>query len=157
MAGKSKIEKYSLEARVSALAFNDGKNTREIAEILTDELAGKDTISQSAVSNYVKPLREESRAETRQTINQHIKEKLDSDLESVEEVQLFLLNEMRDTDSNPSVTLRADLGVKAIRVIDTKMRWGLGDARGSRDGIDPVDLEEFKNEVEDLKKEAEDG
>ena len=156
MAGKSKIEKYGLEGRVSVLAFDEHKNTREIADILTEELAGKDTISQSAVSNWLKPIREENKAQAHDTINKHIKEKLDTDLESVEEIQLFLMNEMRDQDAH-TVMQRADLGVKALRVIDTKLRWGLGGGQGSGDRIDPVNLDDFKNEVEDLKKEVENG
>ena len=152
MAGKSKIEKYGLEARTAALAFDEHRNTREIADILTAELDGRDTISQSAVSSWLKPIREQNRDQAHDTINKHIKEKLDSDLESVEEIQLFLMNEMRDEESH-TVMQRADLGVKALRVIDTKLRWGLG-GEGSGDRIDPVDLDAFKNEVEGLRQDS---
>ena len=47
----AKIEKYRLESRVREL-HNERKTTMEIAKIVTEELNGKGSISQTAVSRW---------------------------------------------------------------------------------------------------------
>lgn len=52
MPAEQKIIRYGLQER--ALALREQYTHREIADILTKELAGKDTISQPAVSRFLK-------------------------------------------------------------------------------------------------------
>jgi len=146
MAQKSKIVRYGLEARCAAMAFGEKPATvEEIAAALTEELKGADTISKSAVAAYLKPLRSQVREDTRDRITQHIKDQLDSDLECVEEVQLFLMNVMRDKNRKPA--LRVDAGVKAVKVIDVKLARALGEAPTGEDSFDPVDLSKYQAET----------
>ena len=152
MAGKSKIEKHGLEGRVEALHFREGKGIEEIATILTAELAGQDTIGKSSVGRYLKVRREEVKDQIKDGLNKHAKEHLESDLECIEEIQLFLMNEMRNgiTEENPnghSIKDRAEFAIKAARVIDMKLARSLGtDPAAGGGAYDPVDLDEFKEE-----------
>jgi len=165
MPGKSKIEKYGFEARVEALAFNQGKTVEEIAEILTAALKGQDVITKSSVARYLQPRRDQLRGEIQERLNQHAKEKLETDLECIEEIQLFLMNEMRNeyredmidgkkVVSGHSVKDRSEYAIKAARVIDMKLARSLGDPHGGGSGLDPVDLDKFRSEADELKAEA---
>ena len=162
MPGKSKIEKYNLEARCETLAFDMGKSVDEIAEILTKDLAGRDTITKSSVARYLQPRRNQLRDDIQERLNEHAREKLETDLECIEEIQLFLMNEMRNvyTEEDGKVTGhsvkdRAEYGLKAARVIDMKLARSLGDPTGGGgSGFDPVDLKEFRNDLDQVTKEA---
>ncbi len=124
MAAQSKIEKYALHARIAAL-MNDGKNDTDIAAILTEELSGRDTISQPTVSRYTKSLREEVRSTTRHKITEHLKECVETDLQILDEVQGFHVTEFRDKGN--TVLSRSDNGLKAVRVIEIKLKHALSD------------------------------
>jgi len=167
MPGKSKIEKYNLEARCETLAFDMGKSVDEIAEILTKDLAGRDTITKSSVARWLQPRRDKIRDQIQTRLNEHAQEKLDTDLECIEEIQLFFIRGMRNgipapcEDSeeqkyfNLDIKERAEMGMKAARVIDMKLARSLGDPTGGGgSGLDPVDLEEFRNDLDQVKKEA---
>ena len=154
MPGKSKIEKYKLEARCENLAFDLGKTVDEIAEILTSDLAGRDTITKSSVARYLQPRRDQIRDQIQTRLNEHAQEKLETDLECIEEIQLFLINEMRNQEAH-SVKDRSEYGMKAARVIDMKLARSLGDPTGGGgSGFDPVDLDEFRNDLDRVKEQA---
>ena len=148
----TKIEKHKLEARVIAL-FNDGKSTHEIATVLNTELNGEDTISQSTVARFVKTIREDTRDATRQFIHDHIKKNVESDLETLDEIESYFVQIFRNKEKNPEYNykIRADFGLKALRVIETKLRYALTDPAGGKDSHHPVDLDQFKNDLEDIK------
>jgi len=162
MAKPSKIEKYRLEQRCIAL-FRSARTTGDIAEILTAQLAEMeidDTISQPTVSRWLKPYRDESKEETSQIITEHIKEQVKNDLAVVDEVEAWHLAQFRTPDPLPenpdhvnALTLRerSEIGMKVIRIIETKLRFALGGAGGDSRSVSPVDLEQFRCEVEELR------
>lgn len=163
MPGKSKIEKYNLEARCETLAFDMGKSVDEIAEILTAELGDRDTITKSSVARWLQPRRDKIRDQIQTRLNEHAQEKLETDLECIEEIQLFFIRGMRNSIPAPTegecfnldIKERAEMGMKAARVIDMKLARSLGDPTGGAgSGLDPVDLEEFRNDLDQVKKEA---
>lgn len=53
MSAIAKIERYRLESRAIGL-HNEGKTTGAIAKILTEELQGKDSISQTSVAAWLR-------------------------------------------------------------------------------------------------------
>ena len=61
MSAISKIERYRLGNRVIKLD-GKGKTATQIAEILTKELKGKDSITQTAVSRWLKSFRDPSQS-----------------------------------------------------------------------------------------------
>ena len=148
MAQVNKIEKNNLQGRCLAL-FREGRTTAEIADILTQELAGIDTISQPSVSRWLKPIRDDERDETRKRIHDHIKATVESDLDILDEVEGFMVQEFR----NPANTVlqRSDFGLKALRVVETKLKYALSDPTSTQDGLHPVDLDAFRNDLEDLR------
>ena len=161
MPGKSKIEKYNLEGRCEVLAFDQGKTVDEIAAILTSELDGRDAITKSSVARYLQPRRNQLRDDIQERLNEHAKEKLETDLECLEEIQLFFIQGMRnaipaaeDKYFDLDIKERAEMGMKAARVIDMKLARSLGDPTGGSSGIDPVDLDEFRNDLDKVTKEA---
>lgn len=162
MAQLNKIEKYNLAERVLALAA-EGKTTAQIADILTAELTGTDSISQPAVSRWLKSVREERSNQTKQIVHDHIKATVPKDLEALDEVEEFMLSVFRNTKKNPEtgknesagyeLRTRADAGMKAVKIIETKLRFAgvLDDPERSGARVDPVDLEQFKNDLQELK------
>jgi len=148
----NKIEKHNLQGRCLAL-FREGRTTAEIADILTQELAGVDTISQPSVSRWLKPIRDDERDETRKRIHDHIKQTVESDLEILDEVEGFMVQEFRNPEN--SVLQRSDFGLKALRVVETKLKYALTDPTNTQDTLHPVDLESFRNDLEDLRQDRE--
>ena len=152
MAQINKIEKNNLQARCMVL-FREGRTTAEIADILTQELAGADTISQPSVARWLKPIRDDERDETRKRIHDHIKQTVESDLEILDEVEGFMVQEFRNPEN--SVLQRSDFGLKALRVVETKLKYALTDPTNTQDTLHPVDLESFRNDLEDLRQDRE--
>jgi len=148
----NKIEKNNLQGRCMDL-FREGRTTAEIADILTQELAGVDTISQPSVSRWLKPIRDDERDETRKRIHDHIKQTVESDLEILDEVEGFMVQEFRNPEN--SVLQRSDFGLKALRVVETKLKYALTDPTNTQDTLHPVDLESFRNDLEDLRQDRE--
>ena len=162
MAQIPKIEQYNLGERVLTLV-GEGKTTARIADILTTELAGTDTISQPAVSRWLKAAREERSNQTKQLVHDYIKAQVPKDLEALDEVEEFMLTVFRNSQKNPEtgedesanyeLRTRADAGMKAVKIIETKLRFAgvLDDPERSGSRVDPVDLEQFKNDLQELK------
>lgn len=180
MSAVSKIGKYNLQDRTLALAA-EGKSTDAIAKILTEELEGKDSISQTSVAAWLKKIRQERSEETRHVVREYIKNTVPKDMEALNEIEAWLLDIFRNQKSvkDPEtgkvtcsdlptkdihdLPTRSAAGMKAVKIIETKLRFaGLlenPDIPGS--GFDPVDLEGFRKDVqkdmEKLKKEGANG
>lgn len=98
MAGQDKITRYGMSQRVLELSAM-GKNTYEIAAIVTDDLQARgisDSLSQSAVSRWLKGVREERAEKTRSVVQEHIKEVVPKDLEALEEIEGWLMGIFRN-------------------------------------------------------------
>jgi uncharacterized protein (UPF0147 family) len=92
----NKIEKYELQTRVLELSV--GRNTRQVAAAITEELQAKgvsDSISQATVSRYLKEIREERAELTRTKVQEHIQEHVPADLNAIEEIEGWLLERFR--------------------------------------------------------------
>lgn len=148
MAQVNKIEKYKLQSRCLAL-FREGRTTAEIAVALTADLNGQDRISQPSVARWLKPIREEERDETQRQVREYIKKTVESDLEILDEVQAFMVEEFRNDDC--TTRERSDFGLKALRVVETKLRFALTDPNSGESAIHPVDLDEFRNDLSEIK------
>lgn len=156
----SKIEKYRLESRCLAL-FRQCRTTAEIADALTAELSAQqidDAISQPTVSRWLKPYRDEVREETTQIIGDHIKAQVKDDLAVIDEVEGWHLAQFR-SQQDPKlpehlrVSLReaSDMGMKIVKIIETKLRFALGGPADAPGSCSPVDLDAFRSEVEALR------
>jgi len=170
MAGPGKIEKYRLEERVLALAA-EGRNTYQIAARITEELDGKDTISQPTVARWLKRTRRERSEQTRALVHEHIKAAVPKDLEALEEIEGFLMAVFRNRTVDPEtgeeqplqhdLSTRVDAGMKAVRIIETKLRFSgvLEDPQGAGAGgeVHPVDLDEYRRGLAELKQEVQGG
>lgn len=172
MSAVNKIEKYNLQDRTLALAA-EGKSTDAIAKILTEELEGKDSVSQTRVAAWLKKVRQERSEETRHVVREYIKSTVPKDMEALNEIEAWLLDIFRNQESikdpetgdvtciklpagkEHDLRIRSEAGMKAVKIIETKLRFaGLlenPDIPGS--GIDPIDLEGFRKDVQkDMKK-----
>jgi hypothetical protein len=162
MAKVNKIVQHNLEDRVLVLA-GEGKSSALIAQIITAELNGADTISQPTVSRWLKTTREERSNQTKQIVHDHIKATVPEDLKALDEVEGFMLalfrNKGIDEKTGEEIKTTHDLrtqiecGMKAVKIIETKLRFAgiLDDPEKSGSRVDPVDLEQFKNDLQDLK------
>jgi hypothetical protein len=88
MPMESKIVQFSLAERTMALV-QQGKTTRDIAEILTAEAAGRYVVSRSAVQRYLKPLREKFRTKAATIIEQFVEENLPGELDRLTQMSAF--------------------------------------------------------------------
>ncbi|MBW1989414.1 MAG: hypothetical protein JRI97_07695 [Deltaproteobacteria bacterium] len=154
MAAINKIEKYGLQERVLALS-GQGLTTREIADVITQDLQGQDTISQPTVSRWLKEIRKERSEQTREVYREYTKATAPKDCEVLDEVQGKFMKWFRDV-KNLDIRTRAEMGMKALRVVELKARFaGLFDDEGKTDGgLHPVDLDEFRSEIREVKKAA---
>jgi len=165
MAAQSKIEKHKLTERTLALA-GEGRTTNEIAQVLTKELGGRDTVSQPTVARFLKGVRQERSEQTKQVVHDHIKATVPADLQALDEIEGFLLSHFRnrgiDLVTGDEATLpnslktRIDCGMKAVKIIETKLRFA-----GILDDPDETvpdipDLDEFRNDLETIKATASD-
>ena len=154
MAAQSKVTKYNLQERTLALA-GEGATTDAIADILTKELDGKDTISQSTVSRWLKAERKERSEQTRSIVHDHIKATVPKDLDALDEVLTFLMSHFRNVLPNPddaektisqshSIKERAEFGMRAVKIVETKLRFaGILEDPTTTDAS-PIDLDEYK-------------
>jgi DNA-directed RNA polymerase subunit F len=151
MARINKIERFELAPRVLALTA-EGKTTHEIARILTEEGDGAYTISQSTVARWLKDVRKERSEQTRQVVHDYIQKTVPTDLESINEVQAWLIAQFRSLahisieavsealaepiteemfkkliaifPADPlDLRTRAELGMKIVRIVDTKLKY----------------------------------
>jgi len=144
----NKIEKHKLTQRVLAL-YEQKRTTAEIADILTEELGGADTISQATVSRFLKPYREEYKEQARDKVSRHINEKIENDLAAMDEVEAFFFGLFKDKDV--CIKERGDAGLKALKVIETKLRYALIDSSTGASTCHPVDLSAFRADLDELK------
>lgn len=102
----NKIEKYEIGPRVLDLSV--GRNTREVAAAITEELQARginESISQATVSRWLRAIREARAEHTRSKVQEHIQEHVPADLNAIEEVELWLLDRFRG-----KVDLSEDIG-----------------------------------------------
>lgn len=189
MPAINKIERHGVAPRVLALS-GEGKTTHEISQILNEEAAGEYTISQPTVSRWLKGVRQERGEQTRQIVHDHLRATVPTDLESINQVQSWLIDQFRSLDVVsvervsealgkpvdeetfkalvsifPAAPLdlrtKAEIGMKIVRVVDTKLRYAgvLEDPDSIGAGSpDPVDLDDFRmDDKPDQVKEAANG
>ena len=145
---ENKIEKYNLTDRILAL-HEDRQTTARIAEIITQELDGADTISQATVARFLKPYRDEYKAQAHDKVTRHIEATIENDLQVMDEVEAFFYGIFKDADINTKE--RGEAGLKAIKVVETKLRYALIDNETGSGRCDPVDLSQFRSDLEDIK------
>jgi len=189
MPAINKIERYGVAPRVLALS-GEGKTTHEISQILNEEAAGEYTISQPTVSRWLKDVRQDRSNQTRQIVHDYLKATVPTDLESINQVQAWLMDQFRSLDIISPETVsealgktideetfktlvsifpaepldlrtKAEIGMKIVRVVDTKLRYAgvLEDPDSAGAGsADPVDLDDFRMDAKpDQVKEAANG
>ena len=151
MARINKIDRFDLAPRVLALTA-EGKTTHEIARILTDEAGGEYSMSQSTVARWLKDVRKERSEQTRQVVHDYIQKTVPTDLESINEVQAWLITQFRSLahisieavrerlgepiteemfkklisifPADPlDLRTRAELGMKNVPIVDTKLKY----------------------------------
>jgi len=144
---ENKIKKYNLGHRILAL-HEDRTTTAKIAEVVSQELDG-DTISQATVARFLKPYRDEFKAQARDKVTRHIDAKIDNDLEAMDEVQAWFYGIFKNERIN--LKDRGDAGLKVIKVVETKLRYALIDNESGSGRCDPVDLSRWRSDLEDLK------
>ena len=130
----TKIEKYHLEDRCLELSTAPGMTGVRIAQVLSEGLKGKDTITQSTVCRWLKSVREERADETREVYREFIKGRLPNDLDQIEEVQTFFLNIHRNLTFGPdkkelidadfSRAERGEAGKTVVKIIIEKLKLG---------------------------------
>lgn len=151
MPAQSKIEKYHLEQLALDL-FEKKLTGQEIAARLTAHLSGQDTISQPTVSRFLATVRREQKEQTKQLVHDHIQSNIVNDLEVVDEVERFLVETFRNKAESKNT--RADFGLKAVRVVEMKLKYALIDPDTGDGSEHPVDLSEFRCEVEAVRSDA---
>ncbi len=147
----NKVERFNLVERILALS-GQGKNTYEIATILTKEADGKYSISQPTVARFLKGVRKDRSEQTRQIVQDYIKATVPADLDSIEEVQAWLIKQFRSIESMTKEAVseaigkpvsekmfnrlieifpahpldlraKAEIGMKIIRIVDVKLKY----------------------------------
>lgn len=152
MPAANKIEKYRLEGRILALS-GQGLTTHEVAEAVTRDLNEKainDKISAASIARFLRTVREERSAQTRELVREHIKATVPADLDALQEIESYFLTEFRNDDRD--LRTRGDCGMKVVRIIETKLKFAglLDDPEAGKSSLDPVDLDEFRTEVGDM-------
>lgn len=84
MAKVGKIQKHNLGPRIFSLLTEEGKGSKEIAEILTQEGF---KLSQPTVSRWIKQQRDNHRDEVQDIIRKHVTQVLPDDLVALEEME----------------------------------------------------------------------
>jgi len=153
MPAPNKIEKYEFQDEILKLSAQPGMTTHRIAEILTEKLEGRDTISQPTVSRWLKGERELRGEQTRAIVQDHIKEAVPEDLKALEEIEAWLLGIYRNQmelvkarspellDDDPelkalteklqgdgnedgySLDTRINAAMKAVKIIELKLKY----------------------------------
>ena len=128
----TKIEKYHLEDKCLDLSASPGMTGVKIAQVLTEQLGGKDTITQSTVCRWLKSVRDERADETREVYREFIKGRLPNDLDQIEEVQEFFLNIHRnltfDAEKKHFISAdfsraeRGEAGKSVVKIILDKLK-----------------------------------
>lgn len=151
----SKIERYGLQEKILHLSAQPGMTTHKIAEILTEELDGNDSISQPTVSRWLKDVREDRNEQTRIIVQDYLKKNIPKDLDALEEVEAFFLHIFRNMTKDPEtgeliftdengnemnfdLKARADAGLKVVDIVVKKLRFG-----GLEDPSPPKDSKDY--------------
>jgi hypothetical protein len=143
----NKIVKNNLEGRCIAL-MKAGHTTAEIAETLSAEMPEGKKISQPSVARFLKPIRQEEREETHRQVQEYLKKNVESELELLDEIEAFHIGEFRSEDN--TARERSDYGLKAARIIETKIKFALTDPASGDSAVHPVDLDEFRNKLNEI-------
>ena len=178
MSARNKIEKYNLGPEVLRLDALPGMTTYRIAELLTEGLQGKDTITQSTVSRWLKGERKERRDQTRSVVNERLKKEVPKDLDALEEVQAWLMGIFRDqreliklnpewekdpeikalmdkiqggTDGGHDLRTRIDAAMKAVKVVEVKLKYaGILEDPLRPKALDDLTDDELKERMEQI-------
>lgn len=123
---ESKVKRYRLDTLAIEL-FNRGLTEAEIADSLTAELAQQgieDQISQPTVNRFLKPIRDEDKIQTQKKIRKAVNDRIDSDIELVDEAVRFHAGCARDEELK--IRERSDMYMKATRIIFDKVKVAMG-------------------------------
>ena len=166
MSKINKIEKYNLQERTLALSAQ-GHTTALIAAKLTEELQGRDTISQPRVSVWLKRIRKERSEQTREQFQDFVKTELPTDLKALKEIEgwhldLFRADKLKEHLKSIGIQdqkaediaqiiiadfhTRSSAAMKALKIIETKLRFAgvLEDDGGAGSAAEPVDLDQYR-------------
>ena len=124
---ESKVKRYGLETLAIEM-MGQGVTEVEIAEALTGELARRgvsDSVSQATVNRFLKPIRDADRIETQKKIRKAVNDRIDSDIELVDEAIAFHAGEAR-ADGTHTPKVRSDFYVRATKIIFEKVKAAMG-------------------------------
>ena len=150
----SKIVKHGLADTLIALYFDQGKGQEECADILTGELAERGertTITQSAVSRFLKEERARREAAVREVYVKHAEETLPSDLEALNALKNWYLATFQDEDND--YKRRREAASDLLRLVDTRLKMALACDQG--DKLQVVQM--MKNEIREPGEDSFDG
>lgn len=135
MAARNKIMVYNLGPAAEEMSAR-GLTTMEIAEELSRRLQSdgiNDSVSQPSVARYLKKVREDRAAQTKQIVHEHLKTTIPKDLEALDEIEAYFLAIFRDEKINPetkevepagfTTQERARAAMNARVIIETKLRY----------------------------------
>lgn len=146
MAAANKIIKYELGEKTLELAASC--TTMEIARILTEEIQKKgvtDSVSQPSVARFIKAHRDERANQTKALVQSYVQGTTPRDLQILDDVMLghyHIYKNLKPDPENPEKLIPGEYsfeqcssaGMKAVRVIETKLRWS-----GALSDKDPED------------------
>ena len=160
MAAPNKIVKFKCEEQVLTLE-GEGKTHREIAEIITTQLAGKGMISQTTVSRFLKNLRKKRSAIVEPIIEDYLKVEFKADLEILRHNKNQLQSLRNKTfeiltgkvQALPNSTIPYELRTfleldkQVHEYLRTTFRFVGAEEDPDQFGTDPVDLKQFRTEA----------
>lgn len=118
MSQEKKIVRLRLEQKVLNL-FEEGKTDEQIAEVLSKELEGEETISQPTVSRWLKPIRQLRKQLSANIVFEHINEGLLNDAAKLSKIETQMLNDALPQEGNDP-RARAEIGERLIKLIFKK-------------------------------------
>ena len=139
--------------------FEDGYKYPQIAEALVQKYPEKlpDGISVATICRFLKDVRREKRERTSCIVEDFLGRNLPTDIECLNEIQVFFMQIMRD--GAQAIPTRGNAGREASRIIDIKLKYSISnDKLGSEDIDDLITrelerLKQFKEEVKELPEE----
>lgn len=168
MSAPNKIKKFQLEERTRVLE-TQGHKHYEIADILTQELSGKGSISQATVSRFLKDEKSKRESVARVVMENYVEATLPGDLKLLDEIMGDWVI-LRRNESQKLHNLIAGIKIiangkevefseKRLAFIDEKLHEILrtkfrfvgvgGDGEGKR--YDPVDFSKYRLSDDDRK------
>lgn len=135
MPAANKILKYDLAEK--ALELSTSCTTMEISRLLTEQIQQKgiaDSISQPTVARFIKSHRDERANQTRALVEKYVQATTPRDLEILDDIMMGHFNIWKNRQPDPenpeqftegayTDEQRSSAGMKAVRVIETKLKW----------------------------------